>query len=92
MIGRDRDGRLLKLRKPDICDYVTAQYDERILPNEYTYSLMETSRARQRAQDLQNIIKLRKNHSAALARKLHQDEMSAQTKKILARRIPMTHW
>lgn len=92
MIGRDRDGRLLMLREPDICDYVTTQYDERILPNEFTYSLMETSRARQRAQDLQNIIKQRKNHSAALARKLRQDEMSVQTKKILARRIPMTHW
>jgi len=92
MIGRDRNGRLLMLRKPDICDYVTAQYDERILPNEYTYSLMETSRARQRAQDLQNTIKLRVNHSAALAQKLRQEELSAQRKTILARRIPMTHW
>lgn len=92
MIGRDRDGRLLMLRKPDICDYVTAQYDERILPNEYTYSLMETSRARQRAQDLQNTIKLRVNDSAALARNLRQEELAAQRKTILARRIPMTHW
>lgn len=92
IIGRDRNGRLLMLRKPDICDYVTNQYDERILPNEYTYSLMETSRARQRAQDLQNIIKLRANHSAALPHKLGREELIAEKKMILARRIPMTHW
>ena len=92
MIGRDRNGRLVMQRKPEICDYVTSQYDERILPNEYTYSLMETSRARQRAQDLQNIIKLRANNSAALAHKLGREELIAQRNAILARRIPMTHW
>ncbi len=92
MIGRDRNGRLQMLRKPDICDYVTAQYDERILPNDFTYSLMDTSRALKRSQDLQNIIKLRIYDSAALTQKLRHDELSAQRKVILARRIPMTHW
>jgi hypothetical protein len=92
MIGRDRNGRLVMLRKPDICDYVTAQYDERLLPNEFTYSLMETTRARQRTQDLQKLIKQRIHASAALAQKLRDEELSAQTEKILQRRIPMTHW
>ncbi len=92
IIGRDLNGRLLMLRKPDICDYVTAHYDERILPNEFTYSLMETTRARQRAQDLQNTIKQRIYDSAALAQKLRHEELSAQRETILARRIPMTHW
>ncbi|MBT8433322.1 MAG: hypothetical protein KJN95_01590, partial [Gammaproteobacteria bacterium] len=92
MIGRDRNGRLLMLRRPEICDYVTAQYDERILANKYTYSLLQTSRARQRARDLQNTIKLRAIHSASQAQKLQQEELSAQRKTILARRIPMTRW
>lgn len=92
MIGRDRNGRLLMLRKPDICDYITAQYDERILPNEFAYSLMETTRARQRAQDLQNTIKLRIYDSAAIADNLRPEELNARKQTILARRIPMTHW
>ena len=92
MIGRDQNGHLKLLRKPDICDYVSEAYDERILPNEFTYSLLETSRARQRTQDLQRIIASRTKYSASLASALSEEELHAQKEMILARRIPMTHW
>ena len=92
MIGRDQKGRLQLLRKPDICDYVSEGYDERILPNEFTYSLLDTSRARQRTQDLQRIISTRAKYSASQASALSEDELHAQKKMILARRIPMTRW
>lgn len=92
MIGRQPNGRLQMLREPDICDYVTAQYDERLQVNEFTFSLMDTTRAQKRAEDLQNIIKQRIYASAAMAQKLRDEELSAQTEKILQRRIPMTHW
>ena len=92
MVGRDLDGRLVMLRRPDICDYVTRQYDERILPNEYRFSLINTPRARKRARELSKIIQQRSEHSAFLARELSAQELARETRKILARRIPLTHW
>lgn len=92
IIGRDAKGFLILLRKPDICDYVTDQFDERILPNDYTYSLVKTSRARIRAHNLIKIIEQREYRSEALALKLKQPELVRLTKSILARRIPMTRW
>lgn len=92
MIGRVQDGHLKLLRKPDICDYVSEGYDERILPNEFTYSLLDTTRARQRTQDLQRIITARAKYSAYRASALSAKELQAQKKMILARRIPMTRW
>jgi hypothetical protein len=80
------------LRRPDICDYVTRQYDERILPNEYRFSLVNTPRARERARELSTIIQRRSAHSASLARELNPQELALETGKILARRIPLTHW
>lgn len=92
MIGRSNDGRLVMLRNPDICDYVSAGYDERILPNEYSFSLIDGSRARKRARNLSRIIRERQQRSAELAQRLDKGELSRETKKILARRIPLTHW
>jgi hypothetical protein len=92
MIGRDQNSHLKLLRKPDICDYVTEGYDERILPNEFTYSLLDTTRARQRTQDLQRIIATRAKFSASQASALSVEELQAQKRMILARRIPMTRW
>ncbi|MDH3635168.1 MAG: hypothetical protein OES20_10715 [Gammaproteobacteria bacterium] len=92
MIGRDQDGRLKLIRKPDICNYVSEGYDERILPNEFTYSLLDTTRARQRTQDLQRIIAARAKYSASQASALSAQELHAQKTMILARRIPMTRW
>jgi len=92
IIGRDINGFLNMLRKPDICDYVSDKFDERILPNDYTYSLMNTPRARNRARDLTKIIGQREYRSEALALKLNQQELDKQTESILARRIPMTRW
>jgi hypothetical protein len=92
MIGRDVNGFLTMLRKPDICDYVSDKFDERILPNDYTYSLVNTSRARNRARNLIKIIQQREYRSQALALELDQHELDKQTELILARRIPMTRW
>jgi hypothetical protein len=92
MIGRADDGRLLMLRMPDICDYVSAAYDERVLPNEYSFSLLSTTRARARAQDLERVIRIRQLQSDTLASSLDQRALSRETEKILARRIPLTHW
>ena len=92
MIGRDIDGRIIMLRSPDICEYVTDYYDERILPNEYPYSLMNTRHARARSLILTNIIKKRVSYSKTLARSLSEDELSRRTQAILSRRIPMTQW
>jgi len=92
MIGRDVNGFLTMLRKPDICNYVSDKFDERILPNDYTYSLVNTSRARNRARNLIKIIQQREYRSQALALELDQHELDKQTESILARRIPMTRW
>lgn len=92
IIGRGHDGRLLMLRKPDICDYVSEGFDERILPNEFTFSLLDTTRARERTQDLQQVIAARKKYSATRARAMTGQELFVQKEKILARRIPMTRW
>jgi len=92
MVGRDQNGRLKLLRKPDICDYVSEGYDERILPNEFTYSLLDTTRARKRTQDLQRIIASRIKYSASQASALSEEELHARKQMILARRIPMTRW
>lgn len=92
MIGRDVNGFLIMLRKPDICDYVSDKFDERILPNDYTYSLVNTPRARNRARNLIKIIQQREYRSQALALELDQHELDKQTELILARRIPMTRW
>jgi len=92
MIGRDVNGFLTMLRRPDICDYVSDKFDERILPNDYTYSLANTSRARNRARNLIKIIQQREYRSQALALNLDQQELDKQSESILARRIPMTRW
>ena len=92
MIGRGLDGRLVMLRRPDICDYVTPQYDERILPNEYRFSLINTRRASERARELSSIIQQRSEHAASLARELSPQELARETREILARSIPLTHW
>ncbi len=92
MIGRNANGLLTLMRSPDICDYVSDQFDERNLPNEYTYSLIKTVKARNRSLGLIKIIEQRENQSEALALKLNQQELVIQTESILARRIPMTRW
>jgi hypothetical protein len=92
LIGRAPGGGLTMLRYPDVCDYVTDQYDERVLANEFAFSLLNTARARQRAADLENIIAERGQLSARLARELGADELALQKNRLLARRIPMTRW
>jgi len=92
MIGRNANGLLTLLRSPDICDYVSDQFDERNLPNDYTYSLIKTAKTRNRSLGLIKIIEQRENQSEALALKLNQQELAIQTESILARRIPMTRW
>ena len=92
MIARGFDGRLSMIRSPDICDYVTDQYDERILPNEYVFGLLDTTRARKRSGDLVRIIQARRIQSKTLARELSEEEISAQKKTLLVRQIPMTVW
>jgi hypothetical protein len=92
MIGRNADGLLVLLRKPEICDYVSEDFDERNLPNDFTYSLINTARARTRSIDLIKIIEQRENQSEVLALNLDQQELAIQTDVILSRRIPMTRW
>jgi hypothetical protein len=92
MIGRGLDGRLVLLRKPDICDYVTPQYDERILPNEFVYSAIETDRAESRSRALLDVIEAREQHAARQARELDASDLALIRSALLSRRIPMTHW
>jgi hypothetical protein len=92
MIGRNSGGHLIMLRNPDICDYVTDQFDERILPNEYVYGLLDTPRARDRSRNLMKIIEERGRLSESLARELSDEELTIQKNMIMARRIPMTRW
>ena len=92
MIGRNSDGLLTLSRKPEICDYVSDDFDERNLPNDFTYSLINTAKARKRSLDLISIIEQREIQSAALAQNLDQQELAIKTEAILARRIPMTRW
>ena len=92
IIGRALDGSLVMLRSPDICEYVTEQYDERILTNDFTYSLLKTDKARKRSSELQRIITEREQRSATLAQALTAAELESHKQLILARRIPMTHW
>lgn len=92
IIGRNADGRLFMLRNPDVCDYVTVYFDERILLNEFVYSFLNTPRARERSLNLSKIIDQRSSRSKNLARDLSKQELARQRKSILARRIPMTQW
>ena len=92
IIGRAFDGRLVMLRSPDICDYVTPYYDERVLPNEFSYSMLRTQRARNRAGKLARIIEARNARANQLRRERGSAEMSRLKGDLLARRIPMTHW
>jgi hypothetical protein len=92
MIRRNTDGLLTLSRKPEICDYVSEDFDERNLPNDFTYSLINTAKASKRSLDLIRIIEQREIQSEALALNLDQQELAIQTKAILARRIPMTRW
>lgn len=92
MIGRDLDGRLALLRRPDICDYVTPQFDERVLQNEFTFSMIETDRAKSHSQDLLGIIAEREARSARLANELDPADLKLIKTALLSRRIPMTHW
>jgi hypothetical protein len=92
MIGRDQNGFLTMLRNPDICDYVSDQFDERILANDFTYSLLKTDKARNLSRNLVKIIEQREYRSEALALKLKRQDLVKQTESILARRIPMTRW
>lgn len=92
IIGRGSRGRLTLLRAPDICNYVTPYYDERVLPNEFAYGLLDTGRARAHARQLRQIIDARELRSAVLARELSADELLRIKQVLLARHIPMTHW
>ena len=92
MIGRNGNGFLTMLRNPDICDYVSDQFDERVLENDYTYSLLKTSKASNLSRNLVKIIEQREYRSEALVLKLKRQELVKQTESILARRIPMTRW
>jgi len=92
IIGRSLGGRLVMLRNPDVCDYVTRQFYERILPNEYTYSMLPTERANIRAQKLTTLIDERARRAAMLAHELDGRELARQKSLLLARRIPMTRW
>jgi hypothetical protein len=92
MLGRDQNGFLTMLRNPDICDYVSDQFDERILTNDFTYSLLKTDKSRNLSRNLVKIIEQREYRSEALALKLNRQDLVKQTESILARRIPMTRW
>ncbi|HKJ50281.1 MAG TPA: hypothetical protein VKB27_02205 [Gammaproteobacteria bacterium] len=92
MIGRGPDGRLVLLRKPDICDYVTPQYDERVLPNQFTYSMIDTERAETHARALLDIIAAREARASRLSRELDPADLALIKTALLSRRIPMTHW
>ena len=92
MIGRGLNGRLLMLRKPDICAYVTPQFDERVLPNEYTYSMIETNRAESRAEALLEIIAEREARAKRLTHELDPADLELIKTALLSRRIPMTRW
>jgi hypothetical protein len=92
MVGRDQTGKLVLLRSPNACDYVTDQFDERVLPNDFVYGLLNTPRARERSRRLQSVIAERIRHAEELARDLSEQELAARTQSILARRIPMTRW
>ena len=92
MIGRAPDGRLVLMRRPEICDYVTPYYDERVLPNEFAYSLLDTGSARQHARALREIIADRERRAEDLSRELSADDLLRIKQGLLARRIPMTHW
>jgi hypothetical protein len=92
MIGRDDGGRLVLRRRPDVCDYVSPFFDERRLPNEYTYSILATERAAERAQNLETIIDERMARSANLARQSSGIELGRAKSRLLARHIPMTRW
>ena len=92
MIGRNADGLLTLSRKPEICDYVSEDFDERNLPNDFTYSLINTAKARKRSLELISIIEQRNIQSATLALNLDRQELAKQTEAILARQIPMTRW
>jgi len=92
MIGRDADGRLVLLRAPDICDYVSPNYDERVLTNDFAYSMLRTQRAARRAQTLNLIIAQREARARSLMREIASPEMARVKADLLARRIPLTHW
>lgn len=92
IIGREPNGSLVMLRSPDICEYVTEQYDERVLPNDFTYSQLKTDMARKHSTELQRIISEREQQSAALAQELTAAQLESHKQLILARRIPMTRW
>lgn len=92
MIGRDGDGRLVLRRDPDVCDYISPYFDERRLTNEYTYSMLETTRAAERAENLAAIIDRRAARSARLARQSSEIELGRAKSRLMARHIPMTRW
>jgi hypothetical protein len=92
MIGRDTDGQIHLLRQPDICDYVTVQFDERVLLNDFVYGLLDSTHARERSQNLLEVISQRSKQSATLVRDLSMEQLILQKKSILTRHIPMTQW
>lgn len=92
LLARDFDGRLTLLRNPDICDYVTVQYDERVLENEFVFGLLDTTRARDRSNALQRVIEARRIRATWLAVELDGAELLDHKRSLLARRIPMTVW
>ena len=92
MIARDASGRLVLRRNPEICDYVTPFFDERVLTNDYTYSMLKTDRAQLRGQHLAEIIEHRAANAASLARENSELELGRAKSRLLARRIPMTQW
>ena len=92
MVARDLRNRLILLRRPDICSYVTRQFDERVLPNEYWFGSLDTARARQRSENLKRMIAEREQKARQYANELSPHDLRFHTDLLLSRRLPMTRW
>ena len=92
MVAREPRGRLVLIRQPDICDYVTRQFDERVLPNEYSFGSFDTARSRQRAESIRAVIAQREQQARQYASELSPEELEIRTRQLLTRRILMTRW
>lgn len=92
MIARQASGRLVLRRNPEICDYVSPFFDERLLVNEYTYGRLSEERAQSRGRQLAAVIERRAAEAASLARESSGLELGRAKSRLLARRIPLTYW
>lgn len=92
VVRRRLDGTLVVARQVDVCNHVTPHFDERVLPNEYVFSSLESDQTRERRRQLRAVIAQREERARLMAINMSKADLERVRDRLLKRRLSEPNW